>query len=57
MLHAIQGRAFTYFLRETNLANGLVADTSSSGAPSSIAAVGLGLTACPAAVEIGRAHV
>ena len=53
MLHAIQGRAFTYFLREINLANGLVADTSSAGAPSSIAAVGLGLTACPAAVERG----
>ena len=53
MLCDIQERAFTYFLNETNLANGLVADTSSPGAPCSIAAVGLGLTACTAAVERG----
>ena len=53
LLHAIQGRAFNYFLSETNLVTGLVPDTSSPGAPASIAAVGLGLTAYPAAVERG----
>ncbi len=53
MLDDIQRRAFTYFLHETNPANGLVIDTTTPNAPSSIAAVGLGLTAYPAAVERG----
>lgn len=53
MLDAIQRQAFNYFIHETNLANGLVVDTTSANAPSSIAAVGLGLTAYPAAVERG----
>lgn len=53
MLDAIQRQAFNYFIHETNLANGLVVDTTSPGAPSSIAAVGLGLTAYPVAVERG----
>jgi len=54
MLDEIQRGAFSYFLHETNRANGLVLDkTSCSGWPASIAAVGLGLTAYPAAVERG----
>jgi hypothetical protein len=53
MLHAIQKQAFNYFVNETNLGNGLVADTSRPGAPCSIAAVGLALTAYPCAVERG----
>lgn len=51
MLDDMQRRAFAYFVHETNPANGLVIDTTTAGAPSSIAAVGLGLTAYPAAVE------
>ncbi len=53
MLDDTQRRAFAYFVHETNPANGLVIDTTTAGAPSSIAAVGLGLTAYPAAVERG----
>ncbi len=53
MLDAIQRQAFNYFIHETNLANGLVVDTTRANAPSSIAAVGLGLTAYPVAVERG----
>jgi len=53
MLDVIQRDAFSYFAHETNLANGLVADTNSGHAPSSIAAVGLALTAYPVAVARG----
>ena len=53
MLDDIQREAFQYFIHETNLVNGLVFDTTSGHAPSSIAAVGLGLTAYPVAVERG----
>lgn len=53
MLEAIQREAFSYFAHETNRANGLVADLSSGTSPASIAAVGLGLTAYPVAVERG----
>jgi hypothetical protein len=53
MLDDIQREAFQYFIHETNLANGLVLDATSGHAPSSIAAVGLGLTAYPIAVERG----
>ena len=53
MLDVIQREAFSYFAHETNRANGLVFDTNSGVAPSSIAAVGLGLTAYPVAVERG----
>jgi hypothetical protein len=59
MLDDIQREAFQYFIHETNLDNGLVLDTTSGHAPSSIAAVGFGLTAYPVAVErglIGRAE-
>lgn len=53
MLGVIQRESFSYFLHETNLANGLVFDTTSGHAPASIAAVGLSLTAYPVAVERG----
>jgi hypothetical protein len=53
LLDVIQREAFSYFAHETNRANGLVFDTNSGVAPSSIAAVGLGLTAYPVAVERG----
>jgi hypothetical protein len=53
MLETIQRQAFSYFLHETNLANGLVVDRTDGHAPASIAAVGLGLTAYPVAVERG----
>ena len=50
-LDALQRHAFDYFLNETNLANGLVADKSQPGAPASIAAVGFALAAYPVGVE------
>ncbi|MEO8451493.1 MAG: glucoamylase family protein [Gemmatimonadota bacterium] len=53
LLAAIQEQAFQYFVHETNLRNGLVADTTSGHAPASIAAVGLALTSYPVAVERG----
>ena len=53
VLETIQREAFTYFAHETNRANGLIADVSSGTSPASIAAVGLGLTAYPVAVERG----
>ncbi len=53
MLDDIQREAFTYFLDETNLENGLVFDTTSGHAPASIATVGLALTAYPVAVTRG----
>ena len=53
MLGKIQRQAFNYFANETNLSNGLVSDTTEPGVPSSIAAVGLGLTAYPIGVERG----
>lgn len=58
MLDGLQHAAFDYFLRTTNLRNGLVADTTLAGSPSSIAAVGFALSAYPVAVSrgwIGRA--
>ena len=51
MLDAIQRDAFGYFLHETNLANGLVADKTQPDAPASIAAVGFALAAYPVGVE------
>lgn len=55
----LQRAAFGYFLRYSDTATGLVADTSRKGSPSSIAATGFGLAAYPVAVErgwIGRAE-
>jgi hypothetical protein len=53
LLDAVQRETFQYFLDETNLANGLVRDSTRKDSPASIAAVGLGLTAYPVAVERG----
>lgn len=50
-LDALQRHAFDYFLNETNLTNGLVADKSQPGVPASIAAVGFALAAYPVGVE------
>ena len=52
-LDAMQRHSFEYFLRETNPANGLVADKSQPGSPASIAAVGFALAAYPVGVERG----
>ena len=53
MLEGLQHAAFKYFLSNTNPDNGLVADTSREGSPSSIAVIGLALSAYPVAVERG----
>ena len=53
MLEGMQRSAFSYFLHETNRANGLVLDKTCPNWPASIAAVGLALTAYPVGVERG----
>lgn len=53
MLTVLQAETFKYFLNEINLETGLIADKTQPGAPSSIAAVGLGLSSYIAAVERG----
>ena len=53
MIDALQHAAFDYFMRATNLHNGLVADSTRVGSPSSIAAVGFALSAYPVAVSRG----
>jgi len=53
LLERIQRGAFEYFERNTNPRNGLVADTTREGAPSSIAVVGFALSAYPVGVERG----
>lgn len=53
MLDEVQRETFSYFLREVNTANGLIADCNRPGWPASIAAVGLALTAYPIGVEHG----
>jgi hypothetical protein len=50
-LDRLQKNAFSYFLHETHVASGLVRDSTHDGSPSSIAAVGLALTAYPVGVE------
>ena len=52
-LDAIQRETFEYFVHEVNPLNGLIADRNHEGAPASIAAVGLALSAYPVAVERG----
>ena len=52
-LDALQHAAFDYFLQRTNPRNGLVADTTREGSPSSIAVVGFALSAYPVGVERG----
>ena len=53
MLGRLQRAAFDYFPRNTSPHNGLVADTTRAGSPSSIAVVGFALSAYPVAVEHG----
>lgn len=53
LLSSLQRLAFDYFLHEANEENGLVADRNRAGAPASIAAVGLALTAYPLGVARG----
>jgi hypothetical protein len=53
ILDRIQRAAFAYFLQTYNPANGLIADTTRPGSPSSIAAVGFALSSYPIAVERG----
>src|SRR5471030_3078032 len=52
-LDSIQRETFDYFVHEVNPVNGLIADRNREGAPASIAAVGLALTAYPIGVERG----
>jgi hypothetical protein len=51
LLSELQSDAFKYFVNEVNPANGLVADCTKKGWPSSIAAVGMALAAYPVGVE------
>jgi hypothetical protein len=53
LLDRFQRAAFGYFLREFNPENGLVADTTRTAAPASIAVVGFMLSSYPVAVERG----
>ena len=52
-LEQLQRETFSYFLNETNPANGLVMDRTTTNSPASIAATGMALSAYPAAVERG----
>src|ERR1700689_2651003 len=52
-LDALQRNTFDYFVHEVNPLNGLVVDRTQEGAPASIAAVGLVLSAYPVGVERG----
>ena len=52
-LNRLQATTLQYYLHESNPANGLVRDKTEPGAPASIAAVGLALTALPVLVERG----
>lgn len=51
MLQILQAETFKYFTNETNPDTGLIADKTMPGSPSSIAAVGMGLSSYIAAVE------
>jgi len=52
-LDALERQTFDYFVYEVNPLNGLVVDKTQVGAPASIAAVGLALSAYPVGVERG----
>src|SRR5256885_3259701 len=52
-LHALQRDTFTYFWRETNPANGLLADSTLMATPASIAGVGLALATYAVGVSRG----
>ncbi|MFZ0212393.1 MAG: glucoamylase family protein [Candidatus Acidiferrales bacterium] len=51
MLNRLQSESFDYFRNEFNPRNGLIADKTQPGSPSSIAAVGMGLSVYTVAVE------
>ena len=53
LLEQLQRGAFDYFLKAYNPRNGLVADTTRDGAPSSIAVICFALSAYPVGVERG----
>jgi hypothetical protein len=53
LLDGLQRVAFKYFVKNINLQNGLIADTTRDGSPSSIAVVGFALSAYPVGVERG----
>ena len=53
LLDRLQNDAFDYFLRNGNPQNGLIADTTREGAPSSIAVIGFALSTYPVGVERG----
>ncbi|MDE2001933.1 MAG: hypothetical protein KGJ25_00230 [Betaproteobacteria bacterium] len=53
LLDRLPRAAFDYFLQTVNPRNGLIADTTRDGAPSSIAVVGFALSAYPIGVEHG----
>ena len=53
LLEGLQRDAFGYFLRAYNPRNGLVADTTREGSPSSIAVIGFALSVYPVGVERG----
>ena len=51
LLSSLQADAFQYFVKEVNPDNGLVVDCTKGGWPSSIAAIGMALSAYPVGVE------
>ncbi|WP_301928944.1 glucoamylase family protein [Ferruginibacter sp.] len=53
MLYKLQKDTFAYFIKEVNNNTGLIADKTQPGAPSSIAATGLGLSCYIAGIERG----
>jgi hypothetical protein len=53
MLDRLRNETFHYFRQEANPQNGLIVDKTEPGAPSSIAAMGLGLSVYTVAVERG----
>jgi hypothetical protein len=53
MLDRLRSQTFNYFRNEVNPRNGLIADKTQPGSPSSIAAVGMGLSVYTVAVERG----
>lgn len=53
LLDQLQHAAFNYFTRNQNPHNGLVADTTRTNAPSSIAVIGFALSVYPVGVERG----
>ncbi len=52
-LAQLQKSTFSYFLKETNPANGMVPDSTRKDSAASIAAIGFALTAYPVGVECG----